>query len=73
MIDEIAALEKKTNKNNPNSNNIKLLNRANFVSACLVQLSNKTCQEDFSSLNAMHEHMKKIDKKKIKKKKCKQK
>jgi hypothetical protein len=41
-----------------------LLNRANFAAACLVQLSNKTCQEEFPSLNAMHNHMKKTTKKK---------
>ncbi len=45
-----------------------MLNRANLAAACLVELSNKMCEEDFSSLKAMHEHMQKMEKKKKRKK-----
>ena len=45
-----------------------MLNRANLAAACFVELRNKTCEEDFSSLKAMHEHMQKMEKKEKKKK-----
>jgi hypothetical protein len=34
-----------------------LLNCANEAAACLVELVNKNCDEDFSTLDAMQEYM----------------
>ncbi len=49
--------EKKAHKKNANQKDIKLLNCANKVAACLVELVNKNCDEDFSTLEAMQEYM----------------
>ncbi len=50
-------INKKAQKKNANQKDIKLLNSANEVAACLVELVNKECDEDFSTLVAMQEYM----------------
>jgi hypothetical protein len=57
MKDEIETLRKKAHKKYANQKDIKLLNCANKVAAYLVELVNKNCDEDFSTLDAMQEYM----------------
>ena len=57
MKDKIETLRKKAHKKNANQQDIKLLNCANEAAACLVELVNKNCDEDFSTLDAMQEYM----------------
>jgi hypothetical protein len=57
MKDKIETLQKKTHKKNANQKDIKLLNCANKAATCLVELVNKNCVEDFSTLDAMQEYM----------------
>jgi hypothetical protein len=57
MKDKIETLQKKAHKKNTNQKDIKLLNCANKVAACLVERVNKNCDEDFSTLEAMQEYM----------------
>ncbi len=57
MKDEIETLAKKAHKKNTNQKDIKLLNCANEAAACLVELVNKNCDENFSTLEAMQEYM----------------
>ncbi len=57
MKDEIETLAKKAQKKNANQKDIKLLNSANEATACLVELVNKECDENFSTLEAMNEYM----------------
>jgi hypothetical protein len=68
MKDEIETLQKKAHKKNANQKDIKLLNCANKAAACLVELVNKNCDEDFATLNAMQEYME--EKAMNQKKKC---
>jgi hypothetical protein len=55
--DKIETLAKKSQKKQANQKDIKLLNSANEAAACLVELVNKECIENFSTLEAMHEYM----------------
>jgi hypothetical protein len=48
---------KKAHKKNANQKDIKLPNCANKAAACFVELVNKNCDEDFSTLFAMQEYM----------------
>ncbi len=57
MKDKIETLQKKAHKKNANQKDIKLVNCANEAAACLVELINKNCDEDFSTLDAMQEYM----------------
>jgi hypothetical protein len=57
MKDKIETLQKKSYKKNANQKDIKLLNCANKMAACLIELVNKNCDEDFSTLKAMQEYM----------------
>jgi hypothetical protein len=57
MKDKIETLRKKAPEKNTNQKDIKLLNCANEAAACLVELVNKNCDEDFSTLDAMQEYM----------------
>ena len=50
-------MTKTTDKKNANKKNIKLLNSANEVAACLVALANKDRQIFFLSLEEMQAHM----------------
>jgi hypothetical protein len=57
MKDKIETLQKKAHKKNANQKDIKLLNCANKAAACLVELVNENCDEDFSTLDAMQQYM----------------
>ena len=57
MKGEIDKMTKTTDKKNTNQKNIKLLNSANEVAACLVALANKDRHEIFSSIEEMQAHM----------------
>jgi hypothetical protein len=57
LKDKIETLRKKAHKKNANQKDIKLLNCANEAAACLVELVNKNCDEDFSTLDATQEYM----------------
>ncbi len=57
MKDKKMMLAKKAQKKNANQKDIKLLNSANEVAACLVELVNKEHDENFSTPEAMHEYM----------------
>jgi hypothetical protein len=57
MKDKIKTLTKKAQKKNTNQKDIKLLNNANEVAACLVELVNKEHDDTFSTLAEMQEHM----------------
>jgi hypothetical protein len=54
---EIETLQIKAHKKNANQKDIKLLNCANKVAACLVELVSKNCDKEFSTLDAMQEYM----------------
>ena len=57
MIGKIETITKTAQKKNANQKDIKLLNSTNEVAACLVELVNKEHDENFSTLEAMHEYM----------------
>jgi hypothetical protein len=57
MKGEIDKMTKTTEKKNANQKNIKLLNSANEVAACLVALANKDHHKKNSSLEEMQAHM----------------
>ncbi len=57
MKDKIKTLQKNAHKKNANQKDIKLLKCANKVAACLVELVNKNCDKDFSTLDAMQDYM----------------
>ncbi len=57
MKDKIETLRKKAHKKNSNQKDIKLLTCANKAAACLVELVNKNCDEDFSTFDAMQKYM----------------
>jgi hypothetical protein len=57
MIGNIATITKTAQKKNANQKDIKLLNSANIVAACLVELDNTERENNFSTLAEMQEHM----------------
>ncbi len=57
MKEEIDKMTKTTDIKSTNQKNIKLLNSANEVAACLVALANKDRHEIFSSIEEMQAHM----------------
>jgi hypothetical protein len=57
MKDKIETFTKKAQQKNANQKDIKLLNSGNEVTACLVELLDKECDEDFSTLAAVQEYM----------------
>ncbi len=57
MKGEIETMTKTADKKNANQKNIKLLNSANEVAACLVELANKDHHKKFSSLEEMQAYM----------------
>jgi hypothetical protein len=57
MKDKIETLAKKAQKKNANQKDIILLNSANEAAACLVELVNQEHDENFLTLEAMHEYM----------------
>jgi hypothetical protein len=56
MMEGIETMTKTANKKN--QKDIKLLDSANEVAACLVKLANKTHDENFSNLELMQAYMK---------------
>jgi hypothetical protein len=57
MTGKIATITKTAHKKNTNQKDIKLLNSANEVAACLVELVNTEHEKNFSTLAKMQEHM----------------
>jgi hypothetical protein len=57
MKGEIETMTKTADKKNANQKNIKLLNSASEVAACLVELANKDRHKKFSSLEEMQAYM----------------
>ena len=55
--DKIETWAKKAQKKNANQKDIKLLNSANEVAACLVEFVNTEHEKNFSTLAEMQEHM----------------
>jgi hypothetical protein len=55
MIGKIATITKTAQKKNANQKDIKLLNSANEVAACLVELVNTESEKNFSTLAEMQE------------------
>jgi hypothetical protein len=57
MMGEIETIIKTAQKKNANQKDIKLLNSANEVAACLVELVDTEREKNFSTLAEMQEHM----------------
>jgi hypothetical protein len=57
MIGKIATITKTAQKKNTIQKDIKLLNSANELAACLVKLVNTEHEKNFSTLAEMQEHM----------------
>jgi hypothetical protein len=57
MHGKIATITKTAQKKNANQKDIKLLNSANEVAACLVELVDTERKKNFSTLAEMHKHM----------------
>jgi hypothetical protein len=57
IIGEIATITKTAQKKNTNQKDIKFLNNANEVAACLVELVNTEREQNFLTLAEMQEHM----------------
>jgi hypothetical protein len=57
MIGQIVTITKTAQKKNANQKDIKLLNSANELAACLVELVSTEREKNFSTLGEMQEHM----------------
>jgi hypothetical protein len=57
MMGKIETITKTAQTKNANQKDIKWLNSANEVAACLVELVNTECETNFSTLAEIQEHM----------------